>query len=65
LKSRPGDGRNALRRLYQHKNAQVRLTAPEAARHVLQEIKRWQEFPQALDAGMTLIALDDGTFKPT
>jgi hypothetical protein len=39
--------------------------APEAARHVLQEIKRWQEFPQALDAGMTLIALDDGTFKPT
>ena len=73
LKSRPGDGRRALVPLYDHPNAQVRLKAakatlalePERARQVLATIRERQEQPQALDAGMTLRFLDDGTFKPT
>lgn len=73
LKLRTGDQRRVLRRLYDHPNAEVRLkaakatlaVAPKAARRVLQTIRERQEFPQALDAGMTLGALDDGTFKPT
>ncbi|MGE0564706.1 MAG: DUF2019 domain-containing protein [Pseudolabrys sp.] len=73
LKSRPNDGRRALVPLYNHPNAQVRLKAakatlaiePERARQVLVTIKERQEQPQALDAGMTLQFLDDGTFKPT
>ena len=73
LKKRPGDQRRALFPLYAHPNAQVRLkaakatlaVAPRAARDVLEAIKERREFPQALDAGMTLGFLDDGTFKPT
>ena len=73
LKGRPGDARRALLALYNHPNPQVRLKAakatlaiaPERAREVLQTITQRQEQPQALDAGMTIIALDDGTFKPT
>jgi HEAT repeat protein len=73
LKSRPGDGRRVLVSLYDHPNAQVRLKAakatlalePERARQVLLTIKKRQEQPQALDAGMTLRFLDDGTFTPT
>ena len=64
--------RKALQRLYNHPNIQVRLkaatrtlaAAPLAARAVLQTIYESKLYPQAGDAGMTLRALDDGTFKP-
>jgi hypothetical protein len=73
LKARDSDQRRALIPLYNHRNAQVRLkaakatlaVAPEAARQVLQSISDRAEFPQALDAGMTIKALDRGIFKPT
>ncbi len=38
--------------------------APEAARQVIEEIKKSQWFPQALEAGMTLRNLVSGVFKP-
>lgn len=73
LKSRPGDQREALLALFQHPNAQVRLNAakatlavaPEAARKMLQAIEDSKEFPQAGDAGMCLINLERGIFRPT
>jgi hypothetical protein len=73
LKSRPGDQRHALLRLYDHPNAQVRLKAakstlaiaPEAARGILQAVSDSAECPQAGEAGMSLINLDRGIFKPT
>lgn len=73
LKSRPGDQRSALLRLYEHSNVQVRLNAarltlavaPEAARQTLEDIENSKEYPQAMDAGMSLWALDEGIFKPT
>jgi hypothetical protein len=51
---------------------QVRLTAatwtlgiaPDAARKVIQAIADSKWPPQYLDAGMTLINLDNGTFVP-
>lgn len=73
LKSRDGDQRTALLRLYEHPNMQVRLNAakstlavaPKAAREALETIAASHHFPQAGDAGMTLFALDDGIFEPT
>lgn len=73
LKSRDGDQRRMLLRLFNHPRAGVRLKAaeatlalaPEAARRVLQTIKERREYPQALYAGMTLWNLDRGVFKPT
>ena len=73
LKSREGDQRRALLRLYGHRNAQVRVTAalatlavsPQMARSALEAIRASQEQPQAMDAGMTLWNLDRGVFKPT
>lgn len=73
LKSRPGDQRRALLRLYDHPNAQVRLmaakvtlaVAPQAARRLLQMIADSAEHPQSGDAGMSLINLDRGIFKPS
>jgi hypothetical protein len=73
LKSRPGDQRSALLRLYDHPNVQVRLMAakltlavvPATARHVLESIKASKEYPQAADARMCLWNLDRGAFKPT
>lgn len=73
LKSRDGDQRTALLRLYEHPNMQVRLNAakstlavvPKAAREALETIAASHHFPQAGDAGMTLLALDDGIFEPT
>lgn len=72
LKARPGDQRSALLPLYNHKNMQVRLTAahatlalqPQAARAQLEAIAAsgWQ--PQAGDAGMSLLNLDRGIYKP-
>jgi hypothetical protein len=73
LNSRQGDQRRVLLGLYGHSNAQVRLNAvkatlavsPEAARHALQAIADSREYPQAGDAGMTLINLERGIFRPT
>jgi hypothetical protein len=73
LKKRPGDQRSALLRLYEHANVQVRLmaaeltlaVAPTAAREVVQAIADSKKYPQAMDAGMCLSALDQGIFKPT
>jgi len=73
LKARVGDQRRVLVRLYEHPNAQVRLTAamatlalaPEAARRTLQAICDRQEYPQAADARGTIRAIDAGTFIPS
>jgi hypothetical protein len=73
LNSRQGDQRRVLLDLYRHPNAQVRLNAvkatlavsPAAARHALRAIAESREYPQAGDAGMTLINLERGIFKPT
>jgi ParB-like chromosome segregation protein Spo0J len=73
LKARDGDQRRALLRLYDHPNAQVRLkaakatltVAPEAARRMLKAIADSREYPQAGEAGMSLVNLERGIFKPT
>jgi hypothetical protein len=73
LKSRSGDQRYELMRLFGHPNMQVRLSAAEAnlavdyasARREIQAIKDSQWFPQAGHAGMTLYFLDTGESKPT
>jgi hypothetical protein len=73
LKARPGDQRSALLPLLDHPHVHVRLkaakatlaVAPEVARNALQAIRESREYPQAGDAGMTLICLDRGIFKPT
>ena len=72
LKSRPGDHRRVLLSLYEHPNWQVRLmaahatlaVAPEAGRDLLQLIADSCHFPQAGDAGMALVNLDRGVYKP-
>jgi hypothetical protein len=72
LKSRKGDQRRALLRLYDHPNTHVRKTAakatlalaPQPARRILQAIRESGEFIHAGDAGMTLRNLDRGVFKP-
>lgn len=72
LKRRPGDRRSSLLRLYAHDNVHVRLkaakatlaVAPEAARRMLKTIAESREFPQAGEAGMTIWALERGSFKP-
>jgi cytochrome c oxidase assembly protein Cox11 len=73
LKGRPGDQRRALIQFYDHANAQVRLAAakatlavaPDAARRLLRAIADSNDNPQIGDAGMCLVALDRGIFKPT
>jgi hypothetical protein len=73
LKSRPGDARRELMRLYRHPNFQVWLNAakatlavaPDEARRQLQAIYDSKHFPQAGDAGMSLWNLDEGVYKPT
>jgi hypothetical protein len=73
LKGRAGDQRRALLQLYDHANAQVRLAAakatlavaPDAARRLLRAIADSNDNPQAGDAGMCLVALDRGIFRPT
>ena len=72
LRRRGLEARLALLKLFDHPNMQVRLkaakrtlgVAPEKARHVIEEIKKSQSFPQALEAGMTLRNLEAGVFKP-
>ena len=73
LKTRPGDQRYELMRLFGHPNMQVRLSAAEAnlavdyasARRELQAIKDSKWYPQAMDAGIILYFLDTGQSKPT
>lgn len=73
LKSRPGDQRSALVTLFAHPNIHVRLVAakktlavsPLAARQQLEVIKTSGWLPDCGDAGMCLLALDQGIFKPT
>jgi hypothetical protein len=73
LKARDGDQRQALLRLYDHPNAQVRLkavkatlaVAPERARRMLEIIAESREYPQAGEAGMSIDNLELGIFKPT
>ena len=73
LKSRPGDARRELMRLYGHDNRQVWLNAakatlaiaPEEARRQLEAIHRPGSSAQSLDAGMSLWNLDRGVYKPT
>jgi hypothetical protein len=73
LKSRPGDQRRLLLKLFTHPNVQVRLNAAKATLAIaynvayaqLQAIADSREYPQAGDAGMSLNGLDDGTYKPT
>jgi hypothetical protein len=73
LKSRAGDQRRALLPLYKHPNIQVRLKAatatlavePQIARRELEGIASTQLLPQAGEAGMRLLNLDMGVFKPT
>jgi hypothetical protein len=73
LKSRSGDQRRGLLKLFGHENMQVRLNAakatlavaPQEARAMLQKIADSGFFPQAGDAGMSLVNLDRGIYKPT
>src|SRR5437762_3570903 len=73
LKARSGDQRRALLRLYEHPNAQVRLkavkatlaVAPADGRRMLEVIAGSREYPQAGEAGMSILNLDRGIFKPT
>lgn len=73
LKSRSGDQRRALLRLYDHPNPQVRVkaikatlaVAPETARRALEQLAHSREYPQSGEAGMSIRALDRGIFKPT
>ncbi len=72
LRSRGGEARLALIRLYDYPNMQVRLQAAtytlgvalEPARRLIQQIADSGWPPQALDAGMTIVNLDNGVFKP-
>jgi hypothetical protein len=72
LKSRAGDQRKALLKLYDHPNMQVRLqaakltlaVAPEAGRRMLRMIADSHRQPQAGDAGMSLWNLHRGVFVP-
>jgi hypothetical protein len=73
LKARPGDQRHALLRLYEHPSTQVRLKAvkatlalaPVKGRRMLEVIAGSHEYPQAGEAGMSIVNLDRGIFKPT
>jgi hypothetical protein len=72
LRARGPEARRSLLQLYSHPNAQVRLkaavrtlgVAPEPARQLLDVIRTCPWLPQALDAGMMIRGLDNGTFKP-
>jgi hypothetical protein len=73
LKSRGDDQRRVLLKLFGHQNMQVRLNAakatlavaPQEARALLQKIADSNVFPQAGHAGMSLVNLDRGIYKPT
>lgn len=68
LRSRPGDQRRLLFPLYRHSNKQVQLNAARntymlnraEAHAVIEQIASSRWYPQAGDAGMTLLALESG-----
>ena len=70
LKRREGDQRRALLPLLDHPNVQVRMMAAQAvlaisptlARSAFVSVRDSNEFPQAMNAGMTLRALDNGSY---
>jgi hypothetical protein len=72
LKGRSSDQRRALEVLFHHRNLQVRLQAaqatlavlPVAARKLLEKIAGSKKYPQAGDAGMSIVNLDRGIYKP-
>ena len=72
LRSRGPSARLALTALFTHPNKQVRLNAateslaiaPDEARAVLQKFRETRVGPYCLDAGMTIVNLDNGVFKP-
>ncbi len=73
LKTRPGDQRSALLALYDYPNFQVQLAAaratlavaPARARALIETIAASGDYTYAGDAGMCLVALDKGIFRPT
>jgi hypothetical protein len=73
LKLRGNDERRVLLALYDHQDPQVRLNAikatlavaPERARAALEGLRTSGEYPQSMDAGMCISALEEGVFKPT
>ena len=73
LKSRQGDQRRLLMKLFGHPNMQVRLAAAHAnlavdylsARRELQAIVAEKWYPQAMDAGITIENIDTGFYRPT
>jgi len=72
LRARGREARLALMRLYDYPNMQVKLAAatytlgvdPVSARQMIQAIADSKWAPQALEAGMRIINLDNGTFVP-
>ncbi len=71
LKNRPGDRRSVLVPLLEDRRPQVRLkaaiatlTITPAARATLISLGQYNFDAQALEAKMTLRALDDGSFVP-
>lgn len=72
LKQRSGDQSRVLMPLLTDKNPQVRLSAAisllklelATARAVLQDIVQRQDYPQAVDAGSMLDALETGRYVP-
>jgi hypothetical protein len=72
LKTRPGDQRRALVKLFDYPNMQVRLMAaqyalgvvPQDARRTIEAIAASTWAPQCYDARMCLGMLDEGKFIP-
>jgi hypothetical protein len=72
LRRREGDQRHAPLPLLDHPNVQVRMMAahtvlaisPDLARKAFESVRESEIFPQAMNAGMTLRALDNGTYIP-
>lgn len=73
LKSRLGDQRHVLKKLFGHPNMQVRLSAAQAnlavdyiaARQELQAIADSKWHPQAAEASFTLRNIDSGLYRPS
>jgi hypothetical protein len=72
IKSRDGDQRAALMKLYDHPNSRVRLSAAqatltvarEAALRTLSAIAATEDYPAAAEARSSIILLDSGFYKP-
>jgi hypothetical protein len=72
IKSRDGDQRSALTKLYDHPNSRVRLTAAEATLAIAREaalrtltaIAATNDYPAAAEARSAIILLESGFYKP-